>query len=203
MEPVRGGVGELPPLPMDMMVPGIPGSLNLRHPDACQALLDDATAAGATRPRRHTHRAHAMARARPSRMRWTAKSRRCRPRSSSVRTDGTPRCASRSASHSSIRTRRLTSQVCSLTHSTVCPTSSTRSSPTPTASTLLFHQGNGRARAYLCVGDSAQKAFAGPEESGVSSMRWNDSAYPWGQGCRRRDAGRTVLDVPRRRHVDS
>ena len=34
--------------PMNMLVPDIPGSLNLRHPDACQALLDAAAAAGAT-----------------------------------------------------------------------------------------------------------------------------------------------------------
>ena len=30
---------------MSLMVPGIAGSLNLRHPDACQALLDAAVAA--------------------------------------------------------------------------------------------------------------------------------------------------------------
>ena len=35
-------------IPMAMMVPDIPGSLNLRHPDACQALLDAAAGAGAT-----------------------------------------------------------------------------------------------------------------------------------------------------------
>jgi len=34
-------------IPMAFMVPGIDGSLNLRHPVACQALLDDAAAAGA------------------------------------------------------------------------------------------------------------------------------------------------------------
>ena len=33
-------------IPMAMMVPDIPGSLNLRHPDACQALLDAAAGAG-------------------------------------------------------------------------------------------------------------------------------------------------------------
>ena len=35
-------------IPMGMMVPGIPGTLNLRHPVACQALLDAAAGAGAT-----------------------------------------------------------------------------------------------------------------------------------------------------------
>jgi 2-polyprenyl-6-methoxyphenol hydroxylase-like FAD-dependent oxidoreductase len=38
---------EANPIPVGMIVPGIPGSLNLRHPDACQALTDAAVAAGA------------------------------------------------------------------------------------------------------------------------------------------------------------
>ncbi len=42
------GVGEVAAYPMDAMVPDIPGTLNLRHPDACQALLDAAADAGAT-----------------------------------------------------------------------------------------------------------------------------------------------------------
>ena len=33
---------------MNIMVPDIDGSLNLRHPDACQSLPDAAAAAGAT-----------------------------------------------------------------------------------------------------------------------------------------------------------
>jgi 2-polyprenyl-6-methoxyphenol hydroxylase-like FAD-dependent oxidoreductase len=42
------GLEEPAMLPMSMMVEGIPGALNLRHPDACQALIDAAAAAGAT-----------------------------------------------------------------------------------------------------------------------------------------------------------
>jgi 2-polyprenyl-6-methoxyphenol hydroxylase-like FAD-dependent oxidoreductase len=34
-------------VPVSMMVPGVDGTLNMRHPDACQALLDAAAAAGA------------------------------------------------------------------------------------------------------------------------------------------------------------
>ena len=36
------GRGEVAEIPMSMMVPGIPGTLNLRHPVACQALVDAA-----------------------------------------------------------------------------------------------------------------------------------------------------------------
>ena len=35
-------------IPMWMMAEGIRGSLNMRHPDACQALIDAATGVGAT-----------------------------------------------------------------------------------------------------------------------------------------------------------
>ena len=48
VEAVHGRHGDAGDIPMAMMVPDIPGSLNLRHPDACQALLDAAAAAGAT-----------------------------------------------------------------------------------------------------------------------------------------------------------
>jgi 2-polyprenyl-6-methoxyphenol hydroxylase-like FAD-dependent oxidoreductase len=41
------GVSDPGIIPMSMMVEGIPGSLNMRHPDACQTLLDAAAAAGA------------------------------------------------------------------------------------------------------------------------------------------------------------
>src|SRR5215471_906695 len=42
------GFDEPAMLPMSMMIEGIPGALNIRHPDACQALIDAAAAAGAT-----------------------------------------------------------------------------------------------------------------------------------------------------------
>src|SRR5579864_1359470 len=35
-------------VPVGVMLPGVEGSVNLRHPDACQALADAASAAGAT-----------------------------------------------------------------------------------------------------------------------------------------------------------
>src|ERR1700734_3779932 len=46
MQYFEGG-GEAMIAPMAGMVEGIPGTLNLRHPDACQALIAAAAAAGA------------------------------------------------------------------------------------------------------------------------------------------------------------
>jgi 2-polyprenyl-6-methoxyphenol hydroxylase-like FAD-dependent oxidoreductase len=40
-------VGEQPPIPIGMLVPGVAGSLNLRHPLACSALSEAASRAGA------------------------------------------------------------------------------------------------------------------------------------------------------------
>lgn len=45
---VGGGIGETAEFPMAMMLPDIAGTLNLRHPVACQALVDAAAEAGAT-----------------------------------------------------------------------------------------------------------------------------------------------------------
>src|SRR3954453_9598449 len=42
------GLGDGGEIPASMIIPDVPGTLNLRHPDACQALLDAAAAAGAT-----------------------------------------------------------------------------------------------------------------------------------------------------------
>jgi len=42
------GADEPATIPTSMMIEGIPGCLNMRHPDACQALIDAVAAAGAT-----------------------------------------------------------------------------------------------------------------------------------------------------------
>ena len=42
------GIGEAGEIPVGMMLPGIAGTLNMRHPVVCQALVEAAAAAGAT-----------------------------------------------------------------------------------------------------------------------------------------------------------
>jgi 2-polyprenyl-6-methoxyphenol hydroxylase-like FAD-dependent oxidoreductase len=42
------GLGEFGEIPMAMMIPDVGGTLNLRHPDACQALVDAAAKEGAS-----------------------------------------------------------------------------------------------------------------------------------------------------------
>jgi hypothetical protein len=52
----REGTTDTSMVPLGMMVPGIPGALNLRHPDACQALIKAAADAGATGGARRSER---------------------------------------------------------------------------------------------------------------------------------------------------
>jgi hypothetical protein len=40
------GVGDAGDIPASMTIPDVPGTLNLRHPDACQARLDAAGEGG-------------------------------------------------------------------------------------------------------------------------------------------------------------
>jgi choline dehydrogenase-like flavoprotein len=103
------GIGDAGEIPVSMMVPGVPGTLNLGHPKACQALLD--AAAAARHPRSAT----------PP----TVRHGRCRRRSWSVPTDERRRSASRLASPSSARSRSATSPASSSKVSTTSPTTST------------------------------------------------------------------------------
>ena len=46
---------------------------------------------------------------------------------------------------------------------------------------LLFHQGGGRARAYVCTGLSGQHRFAGPEGTARFLEACAVSSYPWSE----------------------
>jgi 2-polyprenyl-6-methoxyphenol hydroxylase-like FAD-dependent oxidoreductase len=46
---------------------------------------------------------------------------------------------------------------------------------------LLFHQGNGRARAYACTGLSGQHRFAGPDGTARFLDACVVSSYPWSE----------------------
>ena len=120
------GVPDPAPIPMNIMVPGIDGSLNLRHPDVCQALLDAAASAGATVIRGVSK--VELANDAPWTVTYENDGRRERarpPRSSSARMVGTRPSASRSGSRSSAKTPSPSSRGCSSTASKACPTTST------------------------------------------------------------------------------
>ena len=43
---------------------------------------------------------------------------------------------------------------------------------------LMFHQGGGRARLYVCAGRSGQRRFAGPEAAERLLAAWSPGCYP-------------------------
>ena len=46
---------------------------------------------------------------------------------------------------------------------------------------VMFHQGGGRARAYLCPGVSGQHRFSGRDERGALPRGVRAEAYPWSE----------------------
>ena len=173
------GGGELPPLPMDMMIPGVEGSLNLRHPDACQALVDAAAEAGANVVRgvsdvsltgdgmptigfavdgRH-HELH------PSLV---------------VGADGRQSTVRKQAGITLDR-QEATSYIAGLLLDGLdgVPDDFDVLAAEGDRYFLLFHQGGGRARAYLCGGLSGRHRFAGPEGTKRFLEACAVECYPW------------------------
>jgi 2-polyprenyl-6-methoxyphenol hydroxylase-like FAD-dependent oxidoreductase len=176
------GVGELLPLPMDMMVPGIPGTLNLRHPDACQALLDAAAAAGATVLRGVTHVELTRDGAGSTVAYEVDGQEQTLQASLVVGADGRNSTVRKQVGIT-LQHQDATTHIAGLLLDDLegVPDEFDAITSDSDRFTLLFHQGNGRARAYLCVGNSAQKAFAGPEGTRRFLEPWKESCFPWGK----------------------
>ena len=191
------GSQEPAPIPMNMLVPGVGGTLNLRHPDACQALIDAAAGVGATVVRGASHielgdgdtptvrydveGVERGAAARP-------RGRRGRPELDGAQAGG---------DHARATGADLaTSPGCCSTVSTACPTTSTCSCGEGDRFFLVFHQGGGRARSYICSGLSSQHRFSGPEGTKRFLEACAVDCYPWSARGRGRDTGRPVRDLP-------
>jgi 2-polyprenyl-6-methoxyphenol hydroxylase-like FAD-dependent oxidoreductase len=166
-------------LPVSMMVPGVEGTLNLRHPDACQALIDAAAAAGASvhrgvenvklggegsgavvsfQQRGEAHEVHARV---------------------VVGADGR---ASTVRKQSGIELERSepTSYIAGLLLDDLdMPQDFDAIVSEGDTFFVLFHQGNGRARAYVALGKSGQHRFsgAGSVEKFLDAARLR--TFPW------------------------
>lgn len=174
------GIDEPALIPMSMMIEGIPGTLNIRHPDACQVLVEAAAAAGATVVRGvhdvrlssgkdvavsyatdHAEEVHAQlvvgADARSSTVRRQAgiSLHRDDPVNylAGLLVDGLTGISDNHDVMVSDGDRVL----------------------------LMFHQGGGRARLYVGVGRSGQRRFAGPDGIAQFLAAWVPSCYPWSE----------------------
>jgi 2-polyprenyl-6-methoxyphenol hydroxylase-like FAD-dependent oxidoreductase len=154
---------EAAPIPVGTMVPGIPGSLNLRHPEACAVLVGAAAATGA-----EVHRGVRDVEVRlgetPS-VRWRqgdddTGELECRL---VVGADGRASVVRRAAGIE-LEKQAATDHIAGLLVEGVdgIPDDHDFFGGAPHQFVLGFHQGNGRIRMYIVVGESGRQRFAGP-----------------------------------------
>ncbi len=167
------------PIPMSIMVPGVEGTLNLRHPDACQALLDAAAFAGATVVRGVSK--IDLAQGSP----WTV----------GYENDGdrgelsTPLVVGADGRNSTVRkqigiTLERQEPISYISGLLVdgldgVPDDFDALSSEGENWFLVFHQRDGRARLYSCTGLSGQHRFAGPEGTQKFLDAAAQSSFPW------------------------
>jgi menaquinone-9 beta-reductase len=171
------GGGEPAMAPMAGMVDGIPGTLNLRHPDACQALIDAAGAAGATVVRGvHDVRLGAGPEVSVS---YTADGPREALARLIVGADGRSSTVRRQAGISLQRDEPINYIAGLLVDGlTGIPDDHDVMIGSGDELRLLFHQGGGRARLYVVVGRSGQRRFAGPDAAELFLAAWQPGCYP-------------------------
>lgn len=173
------GVDEPGMIPMSMMIEGIPGCLNLRHPDACQALIDAAAAAGATVVRG----AHDVKLSAGPTVSVTYSANGSNEESVAARlvvgADGRSSTVRRQAGITLERDAPI-SYIAGLLVDGLgeIPADHDVIASEGDLLFLMFHQVGGRSRLYLCQGRSGQQRFAGPDAIERFLAAWNPGCYP-------------------------
>jgi 2-polyprenyl-6-methoxyphenol hydroxylase-like FAD-dependent oxidoreductase len=171
------GVGEPAMLPMSMMIEGISGTLNLRHPDACQALIGAAAAAGATVVR-DVHDVKLRA-GQPVSITYSTD----RPGEAHARlvvgADGRSSTVRRQAGIS-LQRDDPANYIAGLLVDGLAGIPDDHDVMVGEGDLLLlmFHQGGGRARLYVGLGRSGQRRFAGPGAAAQFLAAWRPGCYP-------------------------
>jgi len=175
------GVGDVADIPMAMMVPDIPGSLNLRHPDACQALLDASANAGVTVAR--GVRDVVLAAGSTPGVTYARNGQATELRATLV--VGADGRASTVRKQAGIRLDRQEpiSYIAGLLVAGLdgVPDDHDVVAGEGDVFFLVFHQGGGRARVYLCTGLSGQHRFSGRTGTEQFLAACNISCYPWSE----------------------
>ena len=172
------GIGEPGEIPAGMILPDISGTLNLRHPDACQALLDTAAGAGATVVR-------GVADVTVAAGTDPVVSYRANGDTATVNTTlvvGADGRASTIRRQAGIELRRQEP----ITYIAGLLVDGLDGVPDDydvvvgegDFFSLMFHQGGGRARLYLCGGRSMRHRFAGQDAAANFMAAWNPTCYP-------------------------
>ncbi len=171
------GFDEPAMVPMSMMIEGIPGALNIRHPDACQALMDAAAGAGATVVR-GVHDIRLSAGQDGSITYSTDRAVEAHARLV-VGADGRSSTVRRQAGISLQRDDPI-NYIAGLLVDGLAGIPDDHDVLVGEGDLLLlmFHQGGGRARLYVCPGRSGQRRFAGPDAAEQFLAAWNPACYP-------------------------
>jgi menaquinone-9 beta-reductase len=173
------GAGYTGDIPMSMMIPDIPGSLNLRHPDACQALLDAAAGAGATVVR--GVRDVTLANGSSTTVSYATNGQATELRTALV--VGADGRASTVRKQTGITLDRQApmSYIAGLLVDGLegVPDDHDVVAGEGDVFFLVFHQGGGRARVYLCTGSSGQHRFSGRAGTEEFLAACDVSCYPW------------------------
>jgi 2-polyprenyl-6-methoxyphenol hydroxylase-like FAD-dependent oxidoreductase len=176
MQYFEGG-GEPAIAPMAGMVEGIPGTLNLRHPDACQALIDAAAAAGAT-VMRGVHDVKLSPEPDVA-ITYTADGARELHARLVVGADGRSSTVRRQAGITLQRDDPINYIAGLLVDGLAgIPADHDVMIGDGDELLLMFHQGGGRARLYVVVGRSGQRRFAGPDGAAQFLAAWRPGCYP-------------------------
>ena len=171
------GIDEPAMVPLSMMIEGVSGALNIRHPDACQALIDAAAVAGATVVR-GVHDVKLSPGDAVS-IAYTTD----RPQEAHARlvvgADGRSSTVRRQADISLERDAPVNYMAGLLVDGLEgIPDDHDVMASDPGLLSLMFHQGGGRARLYHCMGRSAQRRFAGHDATAAFLAAWTPGRFP-------------------------
>ena len=174
------GAPEPSELPVSMMVPGIPGTLNLRHPDACQALLNAAAGAGSRVERGVSDVKVARNGAMTVTYQHDGRSHTLRA-PLVVGADGRTSTVRRQAGIELNRDEPVNYIAGLLLDDLEVPDDHDAIVSEGDLFLVLFHQGHGRARTYLVVGKSGQHRFSGREAIQRFTETLRIRTFPWAE----------------------
>lgn len=173
------GVPEALDIPMGLMAAEVPGTLNMRHPDACQALIDAAGEAGATVVRGVQD--VKLQAGSPVTVTYSSAGGGQVSAPLVVGADGR-NSAVRRQTGITLERQDAVNYIAGLLvdglegvpddHDVLVSDDLFR---------LIFHQSAGRARLYLCTGVSGRQHFAGPEGTRRFLDAWRTSCFPWAE----------------------
>jgi len=175
------GAADVGDIPMALMIPDVPGSLNLRHPDACQALLDAAANAGATVVR--GVRDLVLTVGSTPGVTYATNGQPCELRATVViGADGRASTVRRQAGITLDRQEPF-SYIAGLLVEGLdgVPDDHDVVAGEGDVFFLMFHQRGARARVYLCTGLSGQHRFSGRTGTEQFLAACGVSCYPWSE----------------------